>query len=53
MEQKFMAATDQVMHRMNELGQRIDTLESNLSEIVSALPTDAPEPSLPTENKKS
>ncbi|UJR30998.1 hypothetical protein I4U23_018509 [Adineta vaga] len=40
MEEKFLAASDQVMNRMNELGKRIDTLESNLGDIISHLPTE-------------
>jgi len=40
MEEKFIAASDQVMNRMNELGKRIDTLESNLGDIISHLPTE-------------
>ncbi len=40
MEEKFMAASDQVMNRMNELGKRIDTLETNLGDIISHLPTE-------------
>ncbi len=35
-----MAASDQVMNRMNELGKRIDTLETNIGEIISHLPTE-------------
>jgi len=38
MEEKFMAASDQVMNRMNELGKRIDTLETNIGDIISHLP---------------
>lgn len=40
MEEKFLAASDQVMNRMNELGRKIDTLESNLGDIISHLPTE-------------
>jgi hypothetical protein len=40
MEEKFMAASDQVMNRMNELGKKIDTLESNIGDIISHLPTE-------------
>jgi hypothetical protein len=40
MEEKFLAASDQVMNRMNELGKKIDTLESNLGDIISHLPTE-------------
>jgi hypothetical protein len=40
MEEKFMAASDQVMNRMNELGKRIDTLETNIGDIISHLPTE-------------
>jgi hypothetical protein len=40
MEEKFMAASDQVMNRMNELGRRIDTLETNITDIISHLPTE-------------
>jgi len=40
MEEKFMATSDQVMNRMNELGKRIDALESNIGDIISHLPTD-------------
>ena len=40
MEEKFTAASDQVMTRMNELGKKIDRLESNLGEIISTLPSD-------------
>lgn len=35
-----MATSDQVMNRMNELGKRIDTLEANIGDIISHLPTD-------------
>jgi len=40
MEEKFIAASDQVMNRMNELGKKIDTLETNLGDIISHLPTE-------------
>ncbi len=40
MEDKFLAASDQVMNRMNELGKRIDTLETNIGDIISHLPTE-------------
>lgn len=40
MEEKFLAASDQVMNRMNELGRKIDTLETNLGDIISHIPTD-------------
>ncbi|UJR15647.1 hypothetical protein I4U23_002583 [Adineta vaga] len=40
MEEKFMAASDQMMNRMNELGKKIDTLETNLGDIISHLPTE-------------
>ncbi|CAF1257366.1 unnamed protein product [Rotaria magnacalcarata] len=40
MEEKFMAASDQVMNRMNELGRRIDTLETSITDIISHLPTE-------------
>ena len=40
MEEKFLAASDQVLNRMNELGRKIDTLESNLGDIISHLPTE-------------
>ncbi|CAF1323521.1 unnamed protein product [Adineta steineri] len=40
MEEKFLAASDQVMNRMNELGRKIDTLESNLGDIISHLPAE-------------
>ena len=40
MEEKFLTASDQVMNRMNELGRKIDTLESNLGDIISHLPTE-------------
>ena len=40
MEEKFMTASDQVMNRMNELGRRIDTLETNIGDIISHLPTE-------------
>ncbi|CAF0849343.1 unnamed protein product [Rotaria sordida] len=40
MEEKFMTASEQVMNRMNELGRRIDTLETNISDIMSHLPTE-------------
>ncbi len=40
MEEKFTAASDQVMNRMNELGKRIDTLETNIGDIISHLPTE-------------
>lgn len=40
MEEKFLAASDQVMNRMNELGRKIDTLETNLGDIISHLPTE-------------
>ena len=38
MEEKFLTASDQVMNRMNELGKRIDTLETNIGDIISHLP---------------
>ncbi|CAF0797043.1 unnamed protein product [Rotaria sp. Silwood1] len=38
MEEKFMTASEQVMNRMNELGRRIDTLETNIGDIISHLP---------------
>ncbi|CAF1047498.1 unnamed protein product [Adineta steineri] len=38
MEEKFMVASDQVMNRMNELGKRIDTLETNIGDVISHLP---------------
>lgn len=41
MEEKFLAASDQMMSRMNELGKKIDTLETNLGEIISSLPNEA------------
>jgi hypothetical protein len=40
MEEKFMTASDQVMNRMNELGKRIDTLESNIGDILTNLPAE-------------
>lgn len=40
MEEKFLAASDQVMNRMNELGKRIDTLETSIGDIISHLPTE-------------
>jgi len=40
MEEKFMAASDQVMNRMSELGKKIDTLETNIGDIISHLPTE-------------
>ena len=40
MEEKFSATSDQVMNRMNELGKKIDTLESNLGDIISHLPSE-------------
>ena len=40
MEEKFMTASDQVMNRMNDLGKKIDTLESNIGDIISNLPTE-------------
>jgi hypothetical protein len=40
MEEKFLAASDQVINRMNELGRKIDTLESNLGDIISHLPSE-------------
>lgn len=40
MEEKFSAASDQVMNRMNELGKRIETLETNLTDIISHLPAE-------------
>ncbi|CAF0904581.1 unnamed protein product [Adineta ricciae] len=40
MEEKFMAASDQMMNRMNELGKKIDSLETNLGDIISHLPTE-------------
>ncbi|CAF3210736.1 unnamed protein product [Rotaria socialis] len=42
MEEKFMATSDQVMNRMNELGRRIDTLETSITDIISYLPTEEP-----------
>lgn len=38
MEEKFLTTSDQVMTRMNELGKRIDTLETNIGDIISHLP---------------
>ena len=35
-----MATSEQVMNRMNELGKRIDTLETNIGDIISHLPTE-------------
>jgi hypothetical protein len=51
MEEKFLVASDQVMNRMNELGKKIDTLESNLGDIIAHLPaeestTSSPSPSM-------
>ena len=40
MEEKFTVASEQMLNRMNDLGKKIDTLESNLGEIISTLPTD-------------
>lgn len=40
MEEKFLVASDQVMNRMNELGKKIDSLESNLGDIIAHLPTE-------------
>ncbi|CAF1622735.1 unnamed protein product, partial [Adineta ricciae] len=40
MEEKFLAASDQVMNRMNELGRKIDTLETSLGDIISHLPAE-------------
>jgi hypothetical protein len=40
MEEKFLAASDQVINRMNELGRKIDTLESNLGDVISHLPSE-------------
>ncbi len=40
MEEKFLAASDQVINRMNELGKKIDTLETNLGDIISHLPSE-------------
>ncbi|CAF2372786.1 unnamed protein product [Rotaria sp. Silwood2] len=40
MEEKFMTASEQVMNRMNELGRRIDTLETNIGDILTHLPTE-------------
>lgn len=40
MEEKFSATSDQVMNRMNELGKKIDTLESNLGDIIAHLPSE-------------
>jgi hypothetical protein len=40
MEDKFTAASDQVMNRMNELGRRIDSLETNMGDIISHLPAE-------------
>ena len=40
MEEKFLATSDQVMNRMNELGKKIDTLESNLGDIIAHLPSE-------------
>ncbi len=48
MEEKFLAASDQVMNRMNELGKKIDTLESNLGDIISHLPTEESTQTIPT-----
>lgn len=41
MEEKFSAAGEQVMHRMNELGKRIDTLETSLGDIITQLPSES------------
>lgn len=38
MEEKFTTASEQVMNRMNELGKKIDTLETNIGDIISHLP---------------
>ena len=35
-----MTASDQVLSRMNELGRRIDTLETNIGDIISHLPAE-------------
>jgi len=51
MEEKFMAASDQVMNRMNELGKRIDTLETNLGDIISHLPMEESTTSTQQQNK--
>ena len=40
MEEKFSAASEQVMHRMDELGKRIDTLETSLGDIITQLPSE-------------
>ena len=40
MEEKFSASSEQVMNRMNELGKRIDTLETNLGDIITQLPSE-------------
>ncbi|CAF3371578.1 unnamed protein product [Rotaria socialis] len=40
MEEKFHTASDQVMNRMNELGRKIDTLESSLGDIISHIPSE-------------
>jgi hypothetical protein len=38
--EKFIDAGDQVINRMNESGKKIDTLESNLRDIISHLPAE-------------
>lgn len=40
MEEKFSTASDQVMNRMNDLGKRIETLETSLTDIISHLPAE-------------
>lgn len=55
MEEKFSAASDQVMNRMNELGKRIETLETSLTDIISHLPAEqsnnSAQPTTPTSSK--
>jgi hypothetical protein len=40
MEDELSATSDQVLNRMNDLGKRIDTLENNLSSVMSHLPAE-------------
>jgi hypothetical protein len=58
MEDKFSAASDQVINRMNDLGKRIDSLESSLGDLISHLPAEqtsatSPSPSMATSTQGS
>lgn len=40
MEEKFTVASEQMLNRMNDLGKKIDSLETNLGDIISNMPVD-------------